>query len=41
MIGERNVVQIVIGVVGIERAPAAVLALQTLDPFAAARDGFC
>ncbi len=39
MIGEGNVVQIVIGVVGIEGAPAAVFALQALHPFATARDG--
>ena len=38
MIGERNVVEIVIDIVGIEGRPAAVAALQAGDPFDAARD---
>ena len=39
MIGKGNVVEIVIGIVGIEGAPAAIFALQPVDPFGAARDG--
>ena len=39
MIGEGNVVEVVIDIVGIERRPAAIAALQALDPFDAARDG--
>ena len=38
MIGERNVIEIMIGVVGVESGPCAVSALQSLDPFARARD---
>ena len=38
VIGERDVVEIVIFVVGVERAPGAVLALHADDPFARARD---
>ena len=38
MVGERNVVEIVVFVVGVERAPGAVLALQSQDPFLRARD---
>ena len=39
MIGEGNVVEVVIDIVGIEGRPAAVAALQAGDPFDAARDG--
>ena len=39
MIGEGNVVEIVIGVVGIEGAPAAVAALHAHDPFRGSVDG--
>ena len=39
VIGERDVVEIAVVVVGIEGAPAAILALQTEQPFARARDG--
>ena len=39
VIGERNVVEVVVDIVGIERRPAAIAALQALDPFDAARDG--
>ena len=38
VIGEGDVVEIVISVIGVERAPAAVAALQALDPFARPRD---
>ena len=41
MIGEGNVVQIVVRVVGIEGAPAAVLALHADDPFDRAVDRRC
>jgi len=34
VIGERDVVEIVVGIVGIEGAEAAIPALQTDDPFA-------
>lgn len=40
MVGERNVVEIVVRVVGVERGPAPVLALQANNPFARARDCF-
>ena len=38
MIGEGNVVQHIMGVVGVERAPAAVRALHPDHPFGGARD---
>ena len=38
MVGERDVVEEFAGIVGIERAPAAVARLQALDPFAGAGD---
>src|SRR5579862_9279029 len=38
MIGERNVVEVVIDVVDVESGPAAIAALQALDPLSAARD---
>ena len=38
VIGERNVVEIIVVIVGVERAPAAIAALQALDPFAPAVD---
>ena len=38
MIGEGNVVEIVVVVVGVEGAPAAVAALHAGDPFGGARD---
>ena len=34
MVGERDVIEIIVGVVGVEGGPAAVPALQALDPFA-------
>ena len=39
MIGERDVVQIVVLVVGIERAPSRVVALHPQDPFVRRGDG--
>jgi len=42
VIGERDIVQIIIVIIGIEGTPAAVGALQTFDPFAApARSRSC
>ena len=38
MIGERNIVEVVVAVVGVERAPATVPRLQPDGPFGAARD---
>ena len=40
MIGERQIVEILLVVVGVERAPAAAPALHPLDPFAATSDRF-
>ena len=40
MVGERDIVEIMIGVVGVERRPGAVRALQPDDPFARAGDRF-
>ena len=39
MVGERDVVEIRVGVVGVEGRPCAILALQSLDPFARPGDG--
>src|SRR5262249_9748517 len=39
MIGERDVVEIVAGVVSVERSPSAVAALHTDDPLSSTRDG--
>src|SRR6516164_1631898 len=39
MIGERDVVQIVAGVVSVERSPSAVAALHTDDPLSSTHDG--
>ena len=36
MVGERDVVEIVIFVVGVERAPTAILALHSQNPFSRA-----
>ena len=38
VIGERDIIQIIIVIIGIEGAPAAVGALQAFDPLARARD---
>jgi hypothetical protein len=39
VVGERDVVQVMVRVVGLERAPAAAAALHADDPFAGAGDG--
>src|SRR5262245_59270340 len=39
MVGERNIVEIVINIVDIERGPAAIAALQAPHPFDSARNG--
>ena len=39
VIGEGNVVEVMIDIVGIEGGPAAIAALQAVDPFDAAGDG--
>ena len=39
MIGERQIVEIVLVVIRIERAPAAIVTLQAFDPFAGAGYG--
>ena len=38
MVGERNIVEVVVAVIDVERAPAAIPALHALDPFAPSRD---